>query len=64
MDIDRQLKIIYRHNKPYGIRDKGGFLLFFTEISKYSGQEERYRQEAEEQDKLADYLLSSLKEQP
>ena len=60
----KELKIIYKHNKPYGIRDSGGFLFFFTNIFKYSGQEERYRQEIEEQFELADYLLEVLKQKP
>ncbi len=58
--IDGQCKIIYENNKPYGIRDKSGFLFFFVKISKYSGQEKRYRQEIEQQFKLADYLLNAL----
>ena len=56
-----EYEIIYKHNKPYGIRDKNGFLFFFTEISKYTNQEQRYRKEIEEQYKLADLLLSVLK---
>lgn len=56
------MKIIYKNNKPYGIRDDGGFLFFFVKISKYTGQEERYRQEIEEQFELADFLLEALKE--
>ena len=54
------LKIIYKNNKPYGIRDENGYLFFFSEISKFPNQEERYRQEVQEQYKLADYLLTSL----
>ena len=57
----KELKIIYKNNKPYGIRDYSGFLFFFAKIPKFSGQEERYRLEIEEQFKLADYLLLSLK---
>ena len=57
----KDLQIIYKNNKPYGIRDKCGYLLFFCEIQKWTGQEERYRQEIEDQFKLADYLLSALK---
>jgi hypothetical protein len=57
----KQIQIIYKNNKPYGIRDETGFLLFFAQISKYCGQEERYRQEIEEQFKLADYLKKQLK---
>ena len=56
------LRIIYKNNKPYGIRDEGGFLFFFVNITKYTGQEERYRREVEEQYRLADYLLAKLKE--
>jgi len=56
------LEIIYKNNKPYGIRDEGGFLFFFTKITKHTGQEERYRQEIEEQFELADFLLETLKE--
>ena len=58
--MHNKLQIIYKHNKPYGIRDENGFLFFFTEVSKWSGQEERYRQEVQEQYALADYLLSAL----
>ena len=58
----KDLEIIYKYNKPYGIRDCSGYLFFFSKISKYNGQEERYRKEVEEQFKLADYLLESLKD--
>jgi hypothetical protein len=57
----KDVKIIYKNNKPYGIRDEGGFLFFFTEVSKFGSQEERYRKEVEEQYKLADDLLEFLK---
>ena len=57
-----ELRIIYTKHKPHGIRDSNGFLLFFPNLYKYNGQEERYREEVEEQYKLADYLLSALKE--
>lgn len=59
--ISGKPRIIYKHNKPYGIRDDSGFLFFFSKISKFGGQEERYRREVEEQYRLADYLLSVLK---
>lgn len=58
---DDNLQIIYKNNKPYGIRDKGGYLFFFVNIGKYTGQEERYRREVEQQYRLADYLLEMLK---
>lgn len=56
-----KLEVIYKHNKPYGIRDSTGFLFFFTDIHKYSGQEERYREEVFERYKLADFLLNALR---
>jgi len=57
---DDGLEIIYKNNKPYGVRDASGFLFFFTGVSKYPRQEKRYRQEVEQQYKLADYLLNAL----
>lgn len=54
------VKIVYKNNKPYGIRNEGGYLFFFPTISKYFDQEERYRQEVEEQFKLADFLKEKL----
>lgn len=54
-------QIIYKNGKPDGIRDEGGFLLFFPEITKWSGQEERYRSEIHEQYKLADKILQLFK---
>jgi len=59
--MHNKLKIIYQNNKPYGIRDETGFLFMFAKVSKYFGQEERYRQEVQAQFALADYLLVSLR---
>jgi len=56
------LQIIYEHNKPYGIRNKNGFLFFFVDIIKFQGQEDRYKKEIKEQQELADYLLNILKQ--
>lgn len=55
------LRIIYKNNRPHGIRDENGFLIFFPVITKFPGQEERYRNEIEKQFSLADSLLKSLK---
>jgi uncharacterized protein YeaO (DUF488 family) len=60
--MHNKLQITYENNKPYGIRDEHGYLFFFTKVSKYPNQEERYRKELEEQFALADYLLAALKE--
>ena len=58
--MHNKLQIIYKHNKPYGIRDENGFLFFFADVPKFPNQEERYRQEVQAQFALADYLLFSL----
>ena len=56
-----KVQLICKNHKPYGIRDETGFLFFFSKISKYSGQEERYRLEIKEQFDLADDLVIYLK---
>ncbi len=56
-----EVRIIYHQNgEPQGIRDRGGFLLFFNRVTKYDDQEERYRRELAEKQKLADHLLLCL----
>lgn len=57
----KNIKIVYKNNKPHGIRDEGGFLLFFPERFKFPGQDERYREEVKQQLRLADFLLNALK---
>jgi hypothetical protein len=57
---DDKLEIIHEHGQPHGIRDRGGYLFFFPRVSKYSGQEERYRNELAERFRLADFLLAAL----
>ena len=55
------LKIIYKNNKPYGIRDNTGYLLFFCKIPKFDDQEERYRADIDRQFKQAGLLLNAMK---
>ncbi len=59
---DDRLQITYLNGKPRGIRDRGGILFLFPTVSKYIGQEERYRQEIKQQHDLVDYLLKALRE--
>ena len=59
--VEDELQIIYKHGTPEGIRDKHGYLFLFTSVQRYTGQEERYRQDLERKFKLADYLLEALK---
>jgi len=61
--MSKELKIVYQNHKPYGIRDDTGFLFFFAKISRFSDQDERYREEIEEKHKLADKLLGFLQAQ-
>ena len=58
--MEDKCEIIYKNNKPYGIRNKRGFLFFFTTITKWPNQEERYREEVQNQYDLADFLLKAL----
>ncbi len=57
---DTELKIIYKDNKPYGIRDSTGYLFFFCNILKWPGHEKQYEEEISQQRELANYLLKSL----
>jgi ABC-type uncharacterized transport system substrate-binding protein len=41
--IMKELQIIHKNGQPYGIRDKGGFLLFFPKVSKYDGQDRGHK---------------------
>ena len=58
--MHEELMITYESGQPHGIRDVHGYLFFFTRVTKFTGQEERYRSEIEEQYALADYLLAAL----
>jgi len=59
-DLENDLQIIYKNGKPHGIRDRGGYLLFFPEKSRYDNQPERYKYEMQQQNLLAEYLLEQL----
>jgi len=58
---DGKLQILYRYGQPHCIRDRGGLLFSFRKISKYTGQDERYREEIEQSYRLADFLLRKLR---
>ncbi len=57
---DGQARIIHKNAQPYGIRDDGGYLLFFPKVTKYTGQEERYIEEIQETFALADKIIKAL----
>ena len=45
---------------PYGIRNRSGYLFFFSELHKFEGQEERYQADLEGKRSLAKRLLGFL----
>lgn len=57
-----ELQVIHKNGQPYGIRDKGGYLLFFPTVTKYNGQEERYVEEIQEAFALSKKIIEALKE--
>lgn len=57
---DGEVRIIYENGQPHGIRDDGGYLLFFPKVQKYSGQEERYITELQEVFALAEKIKKAL----
>ena len=57
-----ELQVILKNGQPYGIRYKGGYLLFFTTVTKYSGQEERYVKEIQEAFTLSKKIIEALKQ--
>jgi len=56
----KNLEIIFQFGKPYGIRDSGGYLLFFPTVSKYTDQQERYDRELAEQIELANKIMIGI----
>ncbi len=59
------LQVIYQINDhPYGIRDSGGFLFFFSSITKYPGQDDRYQRECQDQIDLANVLMTAIDAPP
>ena len=62
MKTYNDLKISWRdETRPFGIRDDGGFLIFFREVIRWAGQDERYEQECKEQRELAEFVLENMK---
>lgn len=55
---------VFRNEKPYGIRNKAGYILFFREISRYEGQEERYKTECFEVTCISKLIVDSLNATP
>lgn len=52
---------IYGDDVPTGIRDWTGLLFSFPGLTKYDGQDERYKRELAQRLLLAKFLLETLK---
>lgn len=50
------LRIVNKNGKPYGIRDAGGFILFFSEVSKFPGQHDRYMRAIAKQKEIKEII--------
>ena len=57
---DGKLQVINKYGQPYGIRDDGGYLLFFPKVTKFPSQEQRYVEEIQESFALADRIMKAL----
>ena len=55
------IELITKRDLPYCIRDTGGILVFFPDVCKWEGQDERYKNDCDKQCKIADHLVESLK---
>lgn len=54
--------VVYKKGIPFGIRNDGGFLIFFRKLPKYPKQEKRYADELRELRALAGVLLDSMRQ--
>lgn len=60
VQIGTNVQITYEHGYPHGIRDNTGYLILFTGIHYYEGQEQRFIDERKQKYMLANYLLACL----
>lgn len=58
---DGEIRLIYEHGEPKGVRDTSGFLCFFNHVTKYEGQEERYRRELALRARQAEVIADALR---
>lgn len=56
-----EVRLVYEHGEPHGIRDDHGFVCFFNPVTKFSGQEERYQRELDERRQTAEFILQALR---
>lgn len=58
---DGEVRLVYQHGEPHGIRDTSGYLCFFHRVSKWPGQEARYRSELALRARQADAIAAALR---
>jgi hypothetical protein len=54
--------LVYENNRPYGIRDERGYVIFFPWVPNFDGQDDRFAYELGAQKNLAEYVLTCLKD--
>lgn len=58
---DGAVQVIYERGEPSGVRDATGYLCFFNRVTKWPGQEERYRQELALRARHAEVIANALR---
>lgn len=58
---DGEVRLIYEHGEPHGVRDSTGYLCFFQRVSKLPAQEERYRRELALRARQAEDIAAALR---
>ncbi len=57
--MSEELIIVRENGKPKGIRNTAGYVCFLREVSKYTGQQERYEKELAEADTFANLFAAA-----
>ena len=58
---DGEVRVIYEHGEPTGVRDDTGFLCHFHRVNHWSGQEDRYREELARRARQAEVVAAALR---
>jgi hypothetical protein len=56
------VRVIYEHGEPHCVRDDSGVICLFNPVTKFPGQDERYRREMRERAAIADFVCRALAE--
>jgi len=56
------VRVIYEHGEPHCVRDDSGVICLFNPVTKFTGQDERYRREMRERADIAEFVCKALKE--